>query len=147
MAKAKANPTGNAWKSDKPAPIAPSNLASIGVPSYPEHLGATGREMWMTLWSGGRDSYRASDANVIERYCSMCDRRSEFLRAIEAEGWIGEGSMGQPVQHPAAKLLIDVESKMLQIEDRLGLNPESRLRLGMAEITRVTKLDQFLADG
>jgi len=142
--RAKANPTGNARGSVKPVPVAPSNLASIGVPDYPSHLGETGRQMWMTLWDGGRQVYRASDYNVIERYCSMCDRRAEFLQAIEDDGWIGVGSMGQAVQHPAAKLLQDVETKMLQVEDRLGLNPEARLRLGVAELTRETKLDRFL---
>ena len=145
MSRPKADPVGKPRGSLKPVPVAPVNLARIGAPDPPELLGEVGTEMWNRLWSAGKDVYRLSDQNIVERYCSFVERRHEYLATIAADGWVTVGSMGQVVAHPAAKLLSDTEAKMVGLEDRLGLNPEARLRLGMAEITRETALDRFLA--
>ena len=63
---------------------------------------------------------------------------------VELEGWLSVGSTGQQVVHPAAKLLQDIETKLVPLEDRLGLNPESRLRLGISSVESQSKLATFL---
>ena len=54
------------------------------------------------------------------------------------------GSQGQDVVHPTARLIGDVEGQLLALEDRLGLNPEARLWLGISAVEHKTKLDAFL---
>ena len=41
----------------------------------------------------------------------------------------------------------DLEGKLTTLEDRLGLNPEARLRLGITAVEHKTRLDAFLSEG
>ena len=41
-------------------------------------------------------------------------------------------------------MLSEVEGRLGPIEDRLGLNPEARLRLGIAAVEHQSRLDRFL---
>ena len=99
------------------------------------------------MWAAGGESYRPeSDTYVVERYASLQERRLHLLRTLTAEGFTTVGSQGQLVAHPAARLLSDVESKLTPLEDRLGLSPESRLRLGLSTIEHESRLDAFLKE-
>jgi len=109
-----------------------TNVVAVPVPDPPGALGEVGSELWVRVWTAGAKAYQpATDAFIIERYCSLQERRSTLLGVITVEGWLATGSTGQVVVHPAAKLLSEVEGRLGPIEDRLGLNPEARLRLGL----------------
>lgn len=133
--------------SSTPAP-SPENIAPVPpAPEPPSHLGPIGRRYWEDLWVAGAEVYnRQTDAASIDRYCSLQERRIKFLRLLEDEGYTTVGSQGQTVAHPAAKLLTDVEAKLTPLEDRLGLNPDSRMRLGIAAIETKSRLDAFMED-
>lgn len=132
-------------KASPDAPV-PENVAEVPpAPAPPAHLGPVGRTYWEILWEAGAEAYnRVTDAPALDRYCSLQERRIKFLRLLETEGYTTTGSQGQVVAHPASRLLADVESKLTPLEDRLGLNPDSRMRLGIAAIEKKTKLDRFL---
>lgn len=55
-----------------------------------------------------------------------------------------ESGLPQRPVHPAARLVGDAEIKLIAVEDRLGLNPQTRLRLGISAVEHKTKLDAFL---
>jgi hypothetical protein len=42
-----------------------------------------------------------------------------------------------------ARLLSSTEKQLVALEDRLGLNPESRLRLGISQVRVRSELDRF----
>ena len=139
----------------KPAPPAvtndPTAPAEFDEPDPPAHLDEVGREMWAALWAlggpTGVDSPRA-DGPVIDRYCTLTQVRLELLETLTREGWTAEGSKGQLIQHPAARILRDIEADMLRLENLLGLNPVARfslqgLALGIEE--QQSKLEEFLA--
>jgi P27 family predicted phage terminase small subunit len=63
---------------------------------------------------------------------------------LKDEGMVTVGSTGQQVLHPAARFIAETEKMMSGLEDKLGMNPESRLRLGISAIEKESKLDQFL---
>ena len=142
----KAEPTGNPRKSLAPAKPEPENIAPrLPVPPVPVHLEAVGQEVWHAVWAAGGDAYSPkTDAYVIERYAALHDRRNKLQGMIDADGLTSVGSQGQIVLHPAARLIGDVEKQMSSLEDKLGLNPESRLRLGISAIEKESKLDAFL---
>ena len=143
--KPKAEPQRNASKSMKPAPPEPVNLATQHLPPEPVHLTRHGKEVWASVWAAGGAAYSVkTDAYVIERYATLHVRRDELMQMLSDEGMVSAGSQGQQVLHPAARFLSDVESAMSKLEDKLGLNPESRLRLGISAIEKESKLDQFL---
>ena len=128
----------------KPKVVQLKPHAPVAVPSPPKSFNALGRRLWSEIWEAGRTTYQQTDAHVIERYVSLLVRRRELLDLVELEGWLSVGSTGQTVIHPAAKLLQDIETKLVPLEDRLGLNPESRLRLGISSVESQSKLATFL---
>ncbi|MBE80942.1 MAG: phage terminase small subunit P27 family [Gemmatimonadetes bacterium] len=122
------------------------NPTAVETPQAPQTLKSHGKHLWAELWDAGRNFYQPkTDSLVLERYCNLQERRKELLEIIEAEGWLAVGSTGQTVTHPAAKLLAEVEGRLSPLEDRLGLNPESRLRLGISSVEHQSKLDAFLS--
>ncbi len=64
--------------------------------------------------------YQPTDAYVIERYCSLHERRHRLLVLVEARGVLTTGSTGQVVVHPAARMVSDLEGRLATLEDRLG---------------------------
>lgn len=124
------------------APL-PARLGSAPPPA-PEHLGELGAAVWEALWDQGRDVYRPTDSFILDRYCSLQERRAELLAIIAREGWMTVGSQGQQVPHPAARLLESFEKEMVRLEDRLFLNPDARIRMGVFVEEKRSKLDAFL---
>ena len=118
--------------------------APVAIPSPPKSFAALGKKLWNEIWEAGKTAYQTTDAHIIERYVSLLVRRRELLDLIELEGWLSLGSTGQQIIHPAAKLLQETETKLVPLEDRLGLNPESRLRLGISSVESQSKLASFL---
>ena len=121
--------------------------APIAIPDPPSDLGEFGQELWMQIWDAGNGVYQITDHYIINRYCSMSERRQGLLFQVESEGWVTAGSQGQTVVHPAARMISDLEGKLQSLEDRLGLNPESRLRLGITAVEHQSALDAFLDQG
>jgi len=140
--------------SDVPVPVKPTNILKSIVPAYPATFGELTRPYrlqaeahWNSIWAVGADAYHTEgDAFIIERYVSLQVRRSKLMAMIEIDGWMTEGSQGQSVANPVARLLLDIEGKLPGLEDRLGLNPEARLRLGLAAAETKSKLDSFRED-
>jgi len=110
-------------------------------------LGPFGVSLWTEVWSLGHGVYQRTDANVIGRYCSLSERRHTLLGIVQADGWLTTGSTGQTVVHPAARMVGDIEGRLTTLEDRLGLNPEARARLGISVVEYQSKLDAFLSEG
>jgi len=144
------DPKGNATKSVTPAPVA-SNVLPLDVPPTPPSFKdmavpyqRQADDMWADIWSAGHGFYQVTtDAFVIERYVSMQMRRSKIMATLELDGWTSVGSQGQEILHPLARLLLDIEGKLPALEDRLGLSPEARIRLGLAVAETKSKLDAF----
>jgi P27 family predicted phage terminase small subunit len=123
----------------------PQNTTIVPIPDPPGTLGPWGSHLWRELWTAGRAVYAETDNHIIERYCSLSERRRTLLSLVEEEGWLAVGSTGNTIQHPAARLITEIETRLGPIEDRLGLNPESRLALGLTAIAHKSRLDEFLA--
>ena len=143
MSRPKAEPTGHAAR----ARVELSGPETI-VPAAPESLGAVGVAVWDEVWSLGAPSgaYQVSDRLVIARYAEMQERRAGFMARCESEGWTTVGSQGQLVLHPLARQIEAIESKLQGLEDRLGLNPESRLRMGITAVEHKSALQRFLEE-
>lgn len=57
-----------------------------------------------------------------------------------------EGSMGQPTLSPYAKMIAPLESAIAKLEDRFGLTPDSRLKLGITFGEAARTLDDLNDD-
>ena len=148
MSRPKSDPAGNPRSSKSAAPVASENLNPLPeVPRPPARLGARGSQIWVELWEAGGSAYHPpTDRFVIERYCLLHDRHAELWATLDRDGFMAMGSQGQEVLHPAARALDSTEKELRSLEDRLGLNPEARARLGIATIEHKSKLDAFLEE-
>ena len=139
------NPAGNPREAATPPVVAENISPRPSVPSVPAHLEEVGRALWPELWEAGGDAYHPpTDRFIIERYCTLHDRRVTLMSYVERDGFVVPGSTGQDTLHPAAKELAATEKELRALEDRLGLNPEARARLNIATIEHKSKLDAFL---
>lgn len=69
--------------------------------------------------------------------------QSEDGTPVERLGLVVRGSTGQLVLHPLTKLLGSLETAMRPLEDRFGLNPLARLRLGITMHEAASSLADF----
>jgi P27 family predicted phage terminase small subunit len=115
------------------------------VPPVPGYLDGYGAAIYLHLWCASGLPYSAlTDRYAIESYAEQRSRRRQLLGILAREGYIVPGSNEQPVPHPAAKLLESVERALRAGEDRLGLNPDARMRLGIAEVEVKSYLDALV---
>ena len=126
-------------------PTITRSTAPTLLPDPPLSLGTVGTDYWIEVWTAGAGVYQPTDTYVIERYCSLQERRRNLMDLVEADGWLTTGSTGQVVVHPAARMVSDIEGRLSSLEDRLGLNPEARLRLGITAVEHQSRLDAFLS--
>ncbi len=125
------------------------NRSAVAVltPDPPADLGGIGQDLWTILWDLGSGVYQTTDQWAISRWCSLQERRQELLAVVAAEGLMTVGSTGQPVVHPAIRMVDTIEGRLPNLEASLGLTPESRLRLGITAVEHMSKLDAFLEGG
>jgi P27 family predicted phage terminase small subunit len=122
--------------------------ASVDVPAVPASIAAQngGAELWEALWMFGQSAYHpVGDFHIVKRFVEMTLRRDELAAYLDAHGYTDVGSQGQMVQRVEARLLTEVERALVNLEDRLGLNPRYRVELlGVAaETVAKSKFDQW----
>lgn len=137
---------GNPGKRPLPEAIVALPVPMNSIPKTPRGLKTTGRFVWKRLWTAGRAWLSDStDYDIVLRLAQAHDERDELRKVLEDEGRFAVGSQGQPVSHPAVAQIRALEQLMTRYEGLCGLNPSDRSRLGLAEVTRVSKLDEFLS--
>ncbi|MGW0522858.1 phage terminase small subunit P27 family [Crossiella sp. NPDC003009] len=124
-----------------------TQLVPASAPTPPDTLGEIGRRVWNEVWSAGAGAYvAATDHFAIARYAELHERRLVLLEIAAEDGYVSVGSTGQPAVHPALRAVDSIETKLAQLEDRLGLNPDSRIRLGLSAAELRSELDVFLEE-
>jgi P27 family predicted phage terminase small subunit len=69
------------------------------------------------------------------------DELERLREAIELTGRVVDGSQGQPRPNPLYKQVEAFQAEARQMEDRFGLSPLSRLRLGITFADAQASLD------
>lgn len=89
-------------------------------------------ESWSTFWrSGLARLVDPVDRPALDRLFRMYDERERADRQFAKTPFV-EGSMGQIVAHPAARVIASLDERILKLEARFGLTPKSRMDLGIA---------------
>ena len=113
------------------------------VPDPPAGLMQETKDIWFALWDTDvAMSWRPSDVLVVRRYVSLLDERARHDAQLHVEGHVVAGSRGQDTAHPLLSRLAQIDTQLTQLEDRLGLSPLSRSRLGL-----VTAQGQLTVEG
>lgn len=102
-----------------------------GVPDYPSELEEAGRELWRRLWQDGITWISPkTDMQAAEEACRAADDVAAARRRYRAT-----------TDPKDATALVALGKRLDDALSQLGFNPTARSRLGVAEVTRVSKLE------
>lgn len=106
-----------------------------GVPDCPADFGLEGRRLWERAWQQGLSWISpTSDSTAVEMACRLADDITAARERYRATRDPADGRMVATFQRELASALA-----------ALGFDPASRTRLGVAEVTRVSKLEALRA--
>ncbi len=120
----------------------------LEVPDCPGWLAADDRAavVWADVWSDIRNISAKSDRFLVARYVHMLLEFETIV--VELDGRrTTTGSTGSLVVHPDRKLLSDLQATLVRYEDKLGLSPEARARLGVAQEDNRDEFEQWMDEG
>jgi P27 family predicted phage terminase small subunit len=102
-------------------------------PDPPAGLLKTVRDSWPRFWASelAQLVQPATDLPALERLWTLYDERMRALRGYRRQRLV-RGSTGQMVLSPLAAAMKAFDSEIRALEDRFGLTPMARLRLGVA---------------
>lgn len=120
--------------------------AGVEPPALPKGLGTLGRRAWRSYWTlGSTWLSRKTDLQILTRLCRACDEEQALRKLVEQHGHLTKNRFGDLVANPAVTQLRKLEELITRYEGLCGFTPSDRSRLGMAEITRESKLDQLIS--
>jgi hypothetical protein len=106
----------------------------LPVPPTPTGLLKETRQKWETFWNSdaGRSPAirRDVDMDAINRLFQYYDDHARARREYKRRPLV-LGSTGQSVLNPLGKMMLDLEGKILALEDRIGKNPLGRLKMSL----------------
>lgn len=106
---------------------------------------AGGDDVWEFVWRAGGHAYVPEiDRHAIEMYVQMYLDLQDIRVELQKSGAMVAGSNGQPVRNPLFSEVRHMNKELRAMSDKLGLNPEARLRLGIGVRELRTGLDEFL---
>ena len=102
------------------------------IPAPPPDLLKASVERWEAYWRSAVSSAvdLNADRGLLERWIRSVDEWYRAYRDFRKERTT-EGSTGQLVLSPLAKLIRQLETEINRCEQQLGLTPMSRLKLGL----------------
>lgn len=108
---------------------------TAGVPEPPDDLGLDGRRLWGRAWGEAITWLSTdSDGEAVEQACRIADDLAVARRRYRA------------TTDPAdARALATIHKLLAEALSSLGFDPTARSRLGLAEVRRVSKLDELRA--
>lgn len=126
-----------------------SVVAIPEVPTLPgrRKLLAQTVRAWEAFWSS--ELAQLADpvdcATALPRLFRMYDERERFERLV-LETPMAVGSTGQPVVNPAAGQVASLDGRINALEDRFGITPMARLKLGITFGAARRSLDDLADD-
>lgn len=104
------------------------------IPDPPKGVKQEVKDLWTRLWQTpvGRAWDPDMDGPLLLRYAKTFHHWLNAQRDLaNLDGVVTQGSQGQPVIHPITQYISQLEQRMAQMEDKLGLSPMARARLGL----------------
>lgn len=133
----------------RPAIVLPRGVesAAANLPAPPRGLLATTVQQWTAYWSSpvGQLADPDTDMPAVMRLFSLYDERERAYRSFRKKRLV-KGSQGQPVVNPAWRQVPIMDAEIRQLEDRLGLTPQARLKLGVTFGDAARSLDDLNRD-
>lgn len=133
----------------RPLPVPSTEIVkTTDVPEPPAGLSERGSAEWVKIWTAGA-SWLAPNQDYpwVEIICRAWDDIEEFRARIDEMGLTVKGYAGQVMANPLIGEVRKAEAQIMKALSTLGFSPTDRARLGLAEIKRVSKLQEMMARG
>mgnify|MGYP006277068439 CR=1 FL=1 len=103
------------------------------APEPPAGLTAQSVRDWDDFWASPVSQLvtPGSDMPALRRLFQLRDERERMWSVVTSGDRVVEGSTGQIRPHPLYDKVGAIDAEVRQLEDRLGLNPQARLKLGV----------------
>jgi phage terminase small subunit len=92
------------------------------------------RDRWVAWWLSAQAVLvdRALDGMAVERLFRYYDEWERYARLVRSGGRLTPGSVaGTEVVAPAMRAMLSLEAQMRPLEERFGITPVGRMRLGI----------------
>lgn len=105
-----------------------------GVPDCPSDFGLDAVRLWARVWQAGITWVSpTSDMEAVEQACRLADDIAVARHRYRATTDPKDGQM-----------VVKLDTALAQALSRIGFDPAARSRLGIAEVKRVSKLEELL---
>jgi phage terminase small subunit len=105
-----------------------------GMPDFPADLDQAGKDLWRRIWQDGITWISPkTDAQAAEEACRAADDVAAARRRYRAT-----------TDPKDATALVSLGKRLDEALSMLGFNPTARSRLGVAEVRRVSALDELI---
>lgn len=91
----------------------------------PKHLPAETRKTFREIVEQLGDRLKPEDARTVEMYAVAWETWRKAISDVQKQGAVVM-SGGTPVSHPALAVASQAHAQLLQLSDRLGINPAAR---------------------
>lgn len=113
------------------ADLTPSPVRSVTAPAPLPTWSTEVAESWSEMWASGLAAhFKATDVPALERLFTLRSRLGAALEEADKQPVV-PGSTGQPTLSPWFAEAHRLEAEVERLEDRFGLTPQARLRLGV----------------
>lgn len=136
---------GNPGHRPLPDTLAVLPVAEGGIPKAPKGFGRLAKQEWRRIFTVAGPWIAPTDVPLVTMFCQGCQEREELRQVIARDGRFAAGSAGQLVTHPAVGQLRALERQLTAWLSLCGFTPSDRARLGLAEVQRMSKLDELRA--
>ena|SRR5688572_2134997 len=101
------------------------------IPPVPEGLSEPHQELWKQYWGSEiGQTWATTDVKSVSRLFGFYEERFRIEKTYK-QSVLVEGSRKQLALNPLRAAISACDAEILKLEDRFGLNPISRLRLGI----------------
>lgn len=104
----------------------------VEIPRAPAGLLKSTKVAWDSYWTSAMTVVVRIDTDLpaLARLFSLYDERERAYRGYRKERLV-EGSQGQRVLNPLARVMSTLDTEIRHLEDKFGLTPKARLELGI----------------
>lgn len=129
---ARKKPPGSTVGHRKTPNLTTISAPAVTIPDPPLKMLAGTKADWAEFWAGELATLvKPADMPALRRLFILHDERRRYMNAAQKDGRIQLGSTGQLVIHPLLKHISTIDSQITVLEDRFGLTPMARLKLGV----------------
>ena len=125
------------------------NIASVtALPQVkadaPIHLTEPTKEIWQMIRDRANWIANTDEPSLV-LLCEKIDRRAELIAKLSASDYILYTDKGYAYANPLVGMLSTIENEITKLFSLLGLTPADRSKLGVAEVQKMSALDQLIA--